>query len=89
MRRVRIFLPAGHETEGIAEQRGYRLWRSSYTMQVATSRLPSHRAHRAPRPRVRRVGLGVDAENETGALRLYERVGMTVARQSNNWVLDL
>jgi ribosomal protein S18 acetylase RimI-like enzyme len=38
---------------------------------------------------LRRVGLGVDAENETGALRLYERVGMRVVRQGNNWVLDL
>ena len=27
----------------------------------------------------RRVGLGVDAENTTGATRLYERVGMEVA----------
>jgi ribosomal protein S18 acetylase RimI-like enzyme len=26
----------------------------------------------------RRVGLGVDAENTTGATRLYERVGMHV-----------
>jgi len=24
------------------------------------------------------VGLGVDAQNETGATRLYERAGMTV-----------
>jgi mycothiol synthase len=28
-----------------------------------------------------RVGLGVDAENTTGAVRLYERVGMQVARR--------
>ena len=28
-----------------------------------------------------RVGLGVDAENETGAVRLYERAGMEVARR--------
>lgn len=196
MRRVRIFLPAGHETEGIAEQRGYRLWRSSYTMEVVLDERPpepprvsegvelrpyrrgDERALRAAlnesfandpffheassahfrefylrargfdpslwvlawdgqqlagfvlafservgepglgwvhslgvRPPwrlrglgeallraaiaelhargFRRVGLGVDAENETGALRLYERVGMTIARQSNNWVLDL
>ena len=27
----------------------------------------------------RRVGLGVDAENTTGATRLYERVGMSIA----------
>jgi ribosomal protein S18 acetylase RimI-like enzyme len=37
----------------------------------------------------RRVGLGVDAENVTGALRLYERVGMRVIRQSDNWVREL
>ena len=29
----------------------------------------------------RRVGLGVDGEGETGALRLYERAGMQVARR--------
>ena len=28
----------------------------------------------------KRVGLGVDAENPTGAVRLYERAGMHVAR---------
>jgi ribosomal protein S18 acetylase RimI-like enzyme len=28
-----------------------------------------------------RVGLGVDAENLTGAVRLYERAGMTVERR--------
>jgi len=38
---------------------------------------------------LRQVGLGVDAENPTGALRLYERVGMRKVRQGNNWVLDL
>jgi hypothetical protein len=31
----------------------------------------------------KRVGLGVDAESETGATRLYERVGMHVAFQAN------
>jgi mycothiol synthase len=31
----------------------------------------------------RRVGLGVDAENTTGATRLYERVGMKVAFHAN------
>jgi mycothiol synthase len=30
-----------------------------------------------------RVGLGVDAENPTGALRLYERVGMHVVRRTD------
>jgi ribosomal protein S18 acetylase RimI-like enzyme len=38
---------------------------------------------------LRRVGLGVDAENVTGALPLYERVGMRATRRADNWVLDL
>ena len=38
---------------------------------------------------LRAVGLGVDASNETGALRFYERVGMRVVRRGDNWVLDL
>jgi mycothiol synthase len=38
---------------------------------------------------LRAVGLGVDAANETGALRLYERVGMHVVQRADNWVLDL
>ena len=33
----------------------------------------------------RRVGLGVDAQNVTGALRLYERAGMRAVRRSDNW----
>ncbi len=37
----------------------------------------------------RRVGLGVDTENVTGALRLYERVGMRPILQNNNWTLEL
>jgi ribosomal protein S18 acetylase RimI-like enzyme len=36
-----------------------------------------------------RVGLGVDAENPTGALGLYERAGMRKIRQVDNWVLEL
>ena len=32
-----------------------------------------------------RVGLGVDAENTTGAVRLYERAGMHVVRQTDTW----
>jgi ribosomal protein S18 acetylase RimI-like enzyme len=31
----------------------------------------------------RRIVLGVDAENTTGAMRLYTRVGMTVAFQDD------
>ena len=38
---------------------------------------------------LRRVGLGVDAENPTGALRLYERVGMRPIRRADNWELQL
>lgn len=34
-----------------------------------------------------RVGLGVDAENTTGAVRLYERVGMRQVRRSDTWEL--
>jgi ribosomal protein S18 acetylase RimI-like enzyme len=33
----------------------------------------------------RKVRLSVDAENPTGATRLYERAGMRVVRQSNTW----
>ncbi|MBD0349195.1 MAG: GNAT family N-acetyltransferase, partial [Thermoleophilia bacterium] len=33
----------------------------------------------------KRVGLGVDAENTTGALRLYERAGMHVDRRWDTW----
>jgi ribosomal protein S18 acetylase RimI-like enzyme len=33
----------------------------------------------------RRIGLGVDAQNVTGALRLYERVGMHADSRSDNW----
>lgn len=32
-----------------------------------------------------RVGLGVDAENTTGAVRLYERAGMSVARRNDTF----
>jgi mycothiol synthase len=38
---------------------------------------------------VRRVLLGVDASNETAAVRLYERVGMRIVQQADNWALDL
>jgi mycothiol synthase len=34
---------------------------------------------------LRRVGLSVDAESPTGAMRLYERVGMRVAVRSDTW----
>ena len=38
---------------------------------------------------LRRVGLGVDAENPTGALGLYERAGMRRLLRQDNWVKDL
>jgi ribosomal protein S18 acetylase RimI-like enzyme len=38
---------------------------------------------------LRRVGLGVDAQNVTGALRLYERVGMRPVQRSDNWQKDV
>jgi mycothiol synthase len=47
-------------------------------------------AFREPHARgLRRAGLGVDAENVTGALRLYERVGMRVVSRGDNYVLQL
>jgi mycothiol synthase len=36
----------------------------------------------------RRVGLGVDTENVSGALRLYERVGMRPIERNDNWSLE-
>jgi mycothiol synthase len=36
-----------------------------------------------------RVGLGVDAQNTTGAVRLYERVGMHVARRNDTYEKQL
>jgi mycothiol synthase len=37
----------------------------------------------------RRIRLSVDAENPTGATRLYERAGMRVLRESATWERDL
>ncbi len=37
----------------------------------------------------RKVRLGVDAANPTGATRLYERAGMRILRQSNTWEREL
>jgi ribosomal protein S18 acetylase RimI-like enzyme len=37
----------------------------------------------------RKAGLGVDASNLTGALRLYERAGMSVFRQYDRYELEL
>jgi len=191
-RRTRLFVPEGHELVRVAERRGYRLWRSSYTMEVdlpvAGPDLPAHielRAYRdadaetvraalneafaedpfwhavslssfrafyvksrgfepglwllawdgeelagvvlaysvragdpglgwigtlGVRPAwrrhglgeallraafaalhergFRRAGLGVDTENVTGALRLYERAGMRSVRRYDNWELQ-
>jgi mycothiol synthase len=194
--RVRVFFPAGHEPAEVLARRGYRLWRSAFTMQIelggrvpAAPQLPEgielrrfepeagetlraalneafvddpffdevtpakfrefylhargfdpslwllawDRAElagfvlafpeaagqpdlgwievlgvRAPWRRrglgesllrtafgvlhargLRKVGLGVDAENATGALGVYERAGMRQVRRGDNWVLDL
>ena len=38
---------------------------------------------------LRRVGLGVDAKNATGALHVYESAGMHRVRQNDNWELQL
>ena len=38
---------------------------------------------------VTRVGLGVDADNPTGALRIYERAGMRPVRRTLNFVRDV
>lgn len=38
---------------------------------------------------LRRVGLGVDAENATGAVGLYERAGMRQVGRLDNWVRKL
>jgi len=38
---------------------------------------------------LRRVGLGVDAENTTGAVRLYERAGMRPVRRNDIYMRDL
>ena len=43
--------------------------------------------HRLAERGLPRAGLGVDAENVTGALRLYQRVGMEITSQGNNWVI--
>ena len=37
----------------------------------------------------RAVGLGVDAQNLTGALRLYEQAGMRVCRKNNTYEKEL
>jgi ribosomal protein S18 acetylase RimI-like enzyme len=37
----------------------------------------------------RKAGLGVDASNLTGALRLYENAGMTVFRQYDRYELEI
>ena len=33
-RRTRLYVPDGHELARIAQERGYRLWRSSFTMEI-------------------------------------------------------
>jgi mycothiol synthase len=62
--------------------------------------LPAHRGHglgtallvtafaEFRRRGTTRASLGVDAENTTGAVRLYERAGMTVAERQEIWELS-
>ena len=38
LRHVRLFFPAGHELAGIVERRGYRHWRSAFTMHIELGR---------------------------------------------------
>jgi ribosomal protein S18 acetylase RimI-like enzyme len=38
---------------------------------------------------LRRVGLGVDSDNPTGAVSLYDRIGMHVAYRLDDWVKDV
>ena len=77
---------AGDETLGWIDSLGVRPpWRrrglGQTLLRTAFSRLHARG--------LRKVGLGVDAGNETGALRLYERAGMRVVRQGDNWVLGV
>ena len=37
---------------------------------------------------LRRVRLGVDAENPTGAVSLYEKLGMRQVRRDDNWIRE-
>lgn len=49
--------------------------------------LLQHVFHHFAAQGMKRVGLGVDAENPTGAVRLYERAGMHVARRDVRYEL--
>ena len=66
-RRVRIFLPAGHAIEPSLEQRGYRMWRSSYTMEAALDEAPPE-APGLPPPFQPRTYRPQDEEPLRGAL---------------------
>ena len=48
-----------------------------------------HALHSLRERGLRAATLGVDGSNESGALRLYERAGMRVEGQIDNWALDL
>ena len=51
--------------------------------------LLTHTFHEFKRRGLKRVGLGVDAENLTGATRLYEKAGMKIRRQYDRYELEL
>ena len=48
-----------------------------------------HALHALRAHGLRAATLGVDGSNESGAVRLYERAGMRVEGQIDNWALDL
>ena len=48
-----------------------------------------HALHSLRERGLRAATLGVDGSNESGAVRLYERAGMRIAGQIDNWALDL
>jgi len=68
--RTRVFTPAEHELAAFAERRGYRLWRSSYTMEadlpVEGPNVPAGIELRAYRPDVDAEAVRL-AENEAFA----------------------
>jgi len=51
--------------------------------------MPVHFMGEFYRRGVRKVGLGVDSQNLTGATRLYERAGMPIALQHDTYEKEL
>ena len=98
-----LWVLAWHEAELVAFSLGFAEWHGNPDIGEVRSvgvRAPWRRrgigeavvrsTFRALHARgLRRATLGVDASNETGAVRLYKRVGMRVVAQGDNWALDL